>query len=114
MKNKALVCNTGIRLLLMLIVVPFLWVCALNAKVSIAQPIVLGVRISRGYPDGVDAERGITLAVEEINAKGGVNVAGKMRPLNLEIMDTRDLEPGVPVAEALLANEKFGRLETGS
>ena len=107
MKNKALVGNTGIRLLLMLIAVSFVWVCALNPKVSIAQPIVLGVPISRGYPDGVDAERGITLAVEEINAKGGVNVAGTMRPLKLEISDTRDLEPGVPVAEALLAVERL-------
>jgi len=42
----------------------------------------------------VDAERGITLAVEEINAKAGVNVAGTKRPLKLEISDTRDLEPG--------------------
>ena len=109
MKNKALVGNIGIRLLLMLIAVSFVWVCALNPKVSIAQPIVLGVPISRGYPDGVDAERGITLAVEEINAKGGVNVAGTMRPLKLEISDTRDLEPGVPVAEALLAVERFIR-----
>jgi len=55
----------------------------------------------------VDAERGITLAVEEINAKGGMNVAGKMRPLSLEIMDTQDLEPGVPVTEALLATERL-------
>ncbi len=107
MKNKALVGNIGIRLLLMLIAVSFVWVCALNPKASIAQPIVLGVPISRGYPDGVDAERGITLAVEEINAKGGVNVAGTMRPLKLEISDTRDLEPGVPVAEALLAVERL-------
>jgi len=61
----------------------------------------------------VDAERGITLAVEEINAKGGVDVAGGMRPLNIEIMDTRDLEPGVLVAKALLGNEKFGQLKTG-
>jgi branched-chain amino acid transport system substrate-binding protein len=105
MKNRSLVSNIGIRLLLMLIILTFL--CALNPKVSVAQPIVLGVPISRGYPDGVDAERGITLAVEEINAKGGVNVAGKMRPLSLEIMDTRDLEAGVPVAEALLAVERL-------
>jgi len=105
MKNKSLVSNIDIRLLLMLTATIFL--CALNPKVSIAQPITLGVPISRGYPDGVDAERGITLAVEEINAKGGVNVAGKMRPLNLEIVDTRDLEPGVPVAEALLAVERL-------
>ena len=111
MKNKSLVSNIGIRLVLMLIIVTFL--CALNPKASVAQSIVLGVPISRGYPDGVDAERGITLAVEEINAKGGVNVAGTMRPLKLEISDTRDLEPGVPVAEALLENEKFERLETG-
>jgi len=77
------------------------------SQTSIAQPIVLGVPISRGYPDGVDAERGITLAVEEINAKGGINVAGKLRPIKLEIMDTRDLEPGVPVSEALVATERL-------
>src|SRR5512136_2046164 len=105
MKNKSLVSHIGKGLLLMLIMVTFL--CVLNPKVSIAQPIVLGVPISRGYPDGVDAERGITLAVEEINAKGGVNVAGTKRPLKLEISDTRDLEPGVPVAEALLAVERL-------
>jgi len=89
----------------MLIILTLL--CALNPKASAAQPIVLGVPISRGYPDGVDAERGITLAVEEINAKGGINVAGTMRPLKLEISDTRDLEAGVPVAEALLATERL-------
>ena len=55
----------------------------------------------------MDAERGITLAVEEINPEGRMNVAGKMRPLSLEIMDTQDLEPGVPVAEALLATERL-------
>jgi branched-chain amino acid transport system substrate-binding protein len=47
------------------------------------------------------------LAIEEINAKGGVNVGGKMRPFKLEVMETRDLEPGVPVSEALLAVEKL-------
>ncbi len=105
MKNKALVGHIGINLLLILTILPF--VCVLSTNISVAQPIVLGVPISRGYPDGVDAERGITLAVEEINAKGGVNVAGKMHPLKIEIMDTRDLEPGVPVAEALLAVERL-------
>jgi branched-chain amino acid transport system substrate-binding protein len=105
MKNKALVGHVGIKLFLILTLLPF--VCVLSPGLSVGQPIVLGVPISRGYPDGVDAERGITLAVEEINAKGGVNVAGKMRPFHLEIMDTRDLEPGVPVAEALLAVERL-------
>jgi len=105
MKNKVLVGHIGIKFLFLLTILPF--VCILSPSLSIAQPIVLGVPISRGYPDGVDAERGITLAVEEINAKGGVNVAGTMRPLKLEISDTRDLEPGVPVAEALLAVERL-------
>ena len=105
MKNKAWVGHIGINLLLTLTLLPF--VCVLSPHISIAQPIVLGVPISRGYPDGVDAERGITLAVEEINAAGGVNVAGTKRPLRVEISDTRDLEAGVPVAEALLATERL-------
>jgi len=105
MKNKTLFSPAGVRLILILFIAAFLF--ALIPKGSIAQPIVLGVPISRGYPDGVDAERGITLAVEEINAKGGINIAGTMRPLKLEISDTRDLEPGVPVAEALLAVERL-------
>jgi branched-chain amino acid transport system substrate-binding protein len=55
----------------------------------------------------VDAERGLELAVEEINAAGGLDVAGKRHPFKIEVMDTRDLEPGVPVSEALLAVEKL-------
>ena len=72
-----------------------------------AKTIVIGCPLSTGFPDGVDAERGLRLAVEEINAAGGVDVAGQMRSLKLEVMDTRDLEPGVPVSEALLAVEKL-------
>jgi len=107
MKKKAFIREFGLRLFLFSILLSWLGVCFWIQGGAIAQPIVLGVPISRGYPDGVDAERGITLAVEEINAKGGVNVAGKMRPLKLEISDTRDLEPGVPVAEALVAVERL-------
>ncbi len=107
MKHKGWVGTVGIGFLLILLFIPFLCICALSPKDSMAQPIVLGVPISRGYPDGVDAERGITLAVEEINAAGGVNVAGAKRPFKIEISDTRDLEPGVPVAEALLAVERL-------
>ncbi|MBI2359075.1 MAG: ABC transporter substrate-binding protein [Deltaproteobacteria bacterium] len=50
---------------------------------------------------------GMLLAVEEINAKGGVEVGGARRPLKLEVLDTRDLEPGVPLSEALLVVEKL-------
>jgi len=70
-------------------------------------PIVIGAPLSTAFLYGWDAERGIKLAVEEINGKGGVTVAGKKRPLKVEVIDTRDLEPGVPVSEALLALEKL-------
>jgi branched-chain amino acid transport system substrate-binding protein len=72
-----------------------------------AKPIVIGCPLSTAFLYGWDAERGVTLAIEEINAQGGVDVGGKKRPLAIEVIDTRDLEPGVPVSEALLAVEKL-------
>jgi len=78
-----------------------------SSAVWAEKPIVIGCPLSTAFVYGWDAERGITLAVEEINAKGGVNVGGTKRPLKLEVIDTRDLEPGVPVSEALLAVEKL-------
>ena len=47
------------------------------------------------------------LATEQVNAAGGVKLGGVMRPLKLEIIDTRDQEPGVPTSEVLLAMEKL-------
>ena len=72
-----------------------------------AKPIVIGCPLSMAFLYGWDAERGATLAVEEINADGGVAVGGEKRPFKIEVIDTRDLEPGVPVSEALLAMEKL-------
>lgn len=71
------------------------------------KPVVIGCPVPRAFLYGWDAERAITLAVEEINARGGVNVGGVKRPLKLEVLDTRDLEPGVPTSETLLAVEKL-------
>ncbi|MFQ6015093.1 MAG: ABC transporter substrate-binding protein [Anaerolineae bacterium] len=71
------------------------------------EPIVLGAPLSTAYVYGWDAERGLTLAIEEINVAGGVDVGGVKRPFKLEVLDTRDLEPGVPISEALLAVEKL-------
>ncbi len=72
-----------------------------------SQPIVLGCPLPTAFLYGWAAERGFTLAVEEINAAGGVDVGGTKRPFKMEVIDTRDLEPGVPVSEALLAVEKL-------
>ncbi len=41
------------------------------------KPIVLGAPLSTAYLYGWDAERGIRLAVDEINAAGGVAVGEK-------------------------------------
>ena len=71
------------------------------------KPIIIGAPLATAFLYGWDAERGIKLAVDEINAAGGVSVAGKKRPFKVEVIDTRDLEPGVPVSDALLALEKL-------
>ncbi len=78
-----------------------------GVPVLAAEPIVLGCPLATSYLYGWDAERAIQLAVEEINASGGVMVGGQKRPFKVETIDTRDLEPGVPVSEALLAVEKL-------
>ncbi|HOP85015.1 MAG TPA: ABC transporter substrate-binding protein [Syntrophorhabdaceae bacterium] len=74
---------------------------------SAENPIVIGTPLATAFLYGWDAERGIKLAVEEINGQGGVKVGGQKRPFKVEVIDTRDLEPGVPVSEALLAVEKL-------
>ena len=71
------------------------------------QPIVIGAPLATAFLYGWDAERGIKLAADEINAAGGVKVGPVKRPLKVEVIDTRDLEPGVPVSEALLGLEKL-------
>ncbi len=72
-----------------------------------ADPIVVGAPIPRASGYGQNGERGMVLATEEINAAGGVNVGGVMRPIKLEIIDSRDEEPGVPARDVLLAIEKL-------
>ena len=80
----------------------------LPGKFALAEtPIIIGSPLSTAYLYGWDAERAIKLAIAEINADGGVNVGGEKRPFKVEVIDTRDLEPGVPVSEALLAVEKL-------
>lgn len=71
------------------------------------EPIAIGAPIARASGYGQDAERAMTLAVEQINAGGGIKLSGQMRPIKLEIVDTRDQEPGVPTTDVLLAIEKL-------
>lgn len=74
---------------------------------SAEEPIIIGVPTSLRTLEGSEGLKAITLAVEEINAKGGVKVGNQMRPLKVESIDTRGGEPGVPISDALLAIEKL-------
>jgi len=85
----------------------FFLVGFINIAPAAEKPIVIGAPLSTAFLYGWDAERGIKLAVEEINAAGGVKVGATKRPFSVEVIDTRDLEPGVPVSDALLGLEKL-------
>lgn len=100
-KGKILIGITSLVLTMILTATP-----CIAAKEKV-EPIVLGVPLPMGHPSGPGADSAIRLAVEEINAKGGVKVGSVMRPLKVELMDTRDLDPGVPISEALLVLEKL-------
>ncbi len=95
-----------VRVLLAMVCIWVAMFC-LCSPVRAQKPIVLGAPLAMAFLYGWDADKAFKLAVEEINAAGGVKVGGEKRPFALEVIDTRDLEPGVPVSEALLAVEKL-------
>lgn len=71
-----------------------------------AEPITIGVVTSLAHPAGEQGYNAVRIAVDEINAKGGVRVGQEKRLISVVASDTRDSEPGVPVTDALLALEK--------
>ena len=96
------------------VLVPWVLVCfvsltflAGSSALAAEKPIVIGAPLATAFLYGWDADRAIRLAVEEINAQGGVKVGAVKRPFAVETIDTRDLEPGVPVSDALLTVEKL-------
>jgi len=72
-----------------------------------AKPIVIGVPTSIGFLEGKESLKAVEMAVDEINANGGVMVGSTKRPFKVESIDIRDAAPGVPVPEALLGIEKI-------
>jgi branched-chain amino acid transport system substrate-binding protein len=94
------------RVLLVLVSL-FASIVCLGSPAKAEQPIVIGAPLATAFLYGWDAEKGIKLAVDEINQAGGVKVGNEKRPFKVEVIDTRDLEPGVPTNEALLAIEKL-------
>jgi branched-chain amino acid transport system substrate-binding protein len=89
-------------------IVTFLAILTLAPGAALAEkPIIIGAPLATAFLYGWDAERGMQLAIDQINAAGGVKVGNEKRPFKLEVIDTRDLEPGVPTSDALLAVEKL-------
>lgn len=84
--------------------VTFLSGCPKKVEV---EPVVIAVPTSLGFLEGEESLNSVNLAVEEINAQGGVDVGGTKRPFKVESIDLRDAAAGVPVPEALLGLEKI-------
>jgi branched-chain amino acid transport system substrate-binding protein len=104
MKKEKFLVRVGVFCLVLgLLVFPFRGHRAEGAD----KPIVIGAPLATAFLYGWDAEKAMKLAAEEINAKGGVAVGKEKRPIKIEVIDTRDLEPGVPVSDALLVVEKL-------
>ena len=78
-----------------------------RSQLKPGEPIIIGAPTFLGSIEGSESVRAATLAVEEINAKGGVSIKGVKHPLKIEASDIRDGAPGVPVPEALMGIEKI-------
>lgn len=95
------------KILLTFLAVALLGCFSIPTQVMSAEPIILGLPTSLYTPEGRDNRDAAILAMEEINAAGGVDVAGVKRPFKIVVSDTRGGEPGVPVHDGLLACEKL-------
>lgn len=80
---------------------------SLQPAYAAEEPIVVGVPTSLYTPFGKEGLKAVNMAVEEINAKGGVVVGNQKRPLKVVVSDTRGGEPATPVHDALMAYEKL-------
>lgn len=84
------------------------FVSATPGKYVFAEdPIVIGIPTSAGFVEGKECIKVVKMAVDNINAKGGVLVGSTKRLFKVETIDIRDAAPGVPVPEALLGLEKI-------
>ncbi|MFN3535636.1 MAG: ethanolamine utilization protein EutJ, partial [Desulfatiglandales bacterium] len=53
------------------------------------KPILLGVPTSLGFLEGKEGLAAVQMAVDEINAAGGVKVGDKKHPFKVVSLDTR-------------------------
>jgi len=90
---------------LLVLCIPFTSTVVFGAE----KPIVLGLPTSFFQPLCKSGKLAVEMAIEEINAQGGIFVKeeGVKRPLKLVTADTRCGEPGTPVQSALMAVDKL-------
>lgn len=83
--------------------------CAAGATMpaAAADPILIGIPTSLTIPEGKESLNAVKMAVEEINADGGVKVGDTKRLIQIEAMDLRDSSPDVTVADAVRGLEEL-------
>ncbi|MGQ9636196.1 MAG: ABC transporter substrate-binding protein [Thermodesulfobacteriota bacterium] len=96
-----------VNLIFMMAMVGMIFPCIAYAQLKAGDPIVIGVPTALGSIEGRDGWMAIQMAIEEINAKGGVQVGPNKHLLKAYSIDTREHEPGIPVHDALTAAEKL-------
>ncbi|MDY7034638.1 MAG: ABC transporter substrate-binding protein [Thermodesulfobacteriota bacterium] len=96
MKNRS-------KVVLSLLMCVMIFSMLTGVSLSKEKTFLIGVPEPMGFDPGHQIVSGMNLAVEEINAKGGV----LGRPIVLKVVDTRDREAGVPVADCLASIEKL-------
>jgi branched-chain amino acid transport system substrate-binding protein len=82
----------------------FLAACLVSAE---REAIVVGSPLPLNFTYGQNGLRSLTLAAEEINAKGGILLQGKRYPVKLEIIDTNDLDPKATENETMAKIESL-------
>jgi branched-chain amino acid transport system substrate-binding protein len=87
----------------------FLWLgLTIVPQTAIAEEeIVLGAATSLAFLEGQESLNAVKLAVNEINARGGVRIGEKKYLLRVESVDLRGALPGVPVSQAVDSLEKL-------
>ncbi len=71
------------------------------------KAIVVGCPLPLDASYGNNGYRGIVLATEQINADGGILYHGKKLPIQLEVVNTGDLDPSVSESEAMAKVESL-------
>ena len=89
----------------------FLWPLAAGADVTPPPPVRIGVATALYTVEGQESLKAATMAVEEVNAQGGVPIGGRRHSLRLVPVDLKDAAGGVRVEDSLKLLDEFLRTQ---